>query len=133
MHRLTVWLLPLLGTLAAVGVAGPPSKPAESGTRLARVPEDPNDWPMYNRDVIGTRHNPAEKTLARDNVGRLVEKWRFPPADSGLQIGVVHATVVVNGHVYFGTELNPTFYKLTPDGRVKWSYRASELPVNRVP
>src|SRR5439155_12138046 len=35
----------------------------------------------------------------------------------------VHATVVVNGHVYFGTETTPTFYKLTPDGKVKWAYR----------
>ena len=78
---------------------------------------------MYNRDVIGTRHNPGEKALGKDNVGQLVEKWRFPPADSSEKIGVVHATVVVNGHVYFGTETTPTFYKLTPDGKVKWAYR----------
>src|SRR5436853_7481698 len=77
---------------------------------------DPNDWPTYNRDVTGTRHNPAEKSLRFDNVGQLVEKWRFPRADSTETIGVVHATVVVNGHVYFGTETTPTFYKLTPDG-----------------
>ena len=38
-------------------------------------------------------------------------------------VGVVHATVVVNGHVYFGTETTPTFYKLTPDGKVRWTYR----------
>src|SRR5439155_6711463 len=56
-------------------------------------------------------------------IGELMEKWRFPPADSKETIGVVHATVVVNGHVYFGTETTPTFYKLTPDGKLKWSYR----------
>lgn len=87
-----------------------------------RVSEDAHDWPMYNRDVIGTRHNPAEKTLSRENVTRLVEKWRFPPRDSKQKIGVVHATVVVNGYVYFGTETRPTVYKLTPDGKVKWTY-----------
>jgi polyvinyl alcohol dehydrogenase (cytochrome) len=78
---------------------------------------------MYNRDVIGTRHNPAEKTLNKENVAQLVEKWRFPSRDSTERIGVVHATVVVNGHVYFGTETTPAFYKLAPDGTVKWVYR----------
>jgi glucose dehydrogenase len=87
------------------------------------VSADPNDWPTYNHDFLGTRHNAGESSLKRENVGRLVEKWRFPPADSSETIGVVHATVVVNGHVYFGTETTPTFYKLAPDGKVKWSYR----------
>jgi hypothetical protein len=27
---------------------------------------------MYNRDVLGTRHNPAETALSRSTVGRLV-------------------------------------------------------------
>src|SRR5439155_13813376 len=47
----------------------------------------------------------------------------FPRADAQEQIGVVHATVVVNGYVYFGTETLPTFYKLTTDRGVKWAYR----------
>jgi polyvinyl alcohol dehydrogenase (cytochrome) len=92
---------------------------------IAYPQDDPHDWPMYNRDVLGTRHNPAEQTLDKSNVGRLTEKWRFPAKDSGQEIGVVHATpVVVNGYVYFGTAtMDPTFYKLAPDGTVRWSYR----------
>src|SRR5262245_30116205 len=39
---------------------------------------DQNDWPTYNRDVIGTRHNAGERTINRSNAGRLEEKWRFP-------------------------------------------------------
>src|SRR5262249_26254446 len=74
-------------------------------------------------------HNSGEKSLNRENVGQLVEKWRFPPADASETIGVVHATVVVNGHVYFGTETTPTFYKLTPDGKVKWAYRPTPRPL----
>ncbi|MEX2120746.1 MAG: PQQ-binding-like beta-propeller repeat protein [Pirellulales bacterium] len=82
------------------------------------------DWPMYNRDVIGSRHNPDETAIDKSNAGRLEEKWRFPPQDSNLEIGVVHATpIVVNGYVYFGTATEPAFYKLTPDGKVRWSYR----------
>jgi polyvinyl alcohol dehydrogenase (cytochrome) len=104
------------GTGPAVKTPAPP-RPAPT------VSADPNDWPMYNRDVLGSRHNPAEKVLGKANVGQLVEKWRFPPADSKETLGVVHATVVVNGYVYFGTETSPAFYKLTPDGTVKWVYR----------
>ena len=29
----------------------------------ARAQDDPKDWPTYNRDVLGTRHNPAEVAL----------------------------------------------------------------------
>jgi outer membrane protein assembly factor BamB len=79
---------------------------------------------MYNRDVIGTRYNPAEKAIGTSNAGRLEERWRFPARDSDQQIGVIHATpIVVDGCVYFGTATDPAFYKLSPDGRLAWSYR----------
>ena len=71
-----------LAALIAVLLGG--ATPAQNKTedRPPAVSADPHDWPMYNRDVLGTRHNPAEKVLGRDNVGKLVEKWRFPPADA---------------------------------------------------
>jgi glucose dehydrogenase len=119
MRRFLTSLLLFFVALPGASGAEPPG---------VRVSADPNDWPMYNRDVMGTRHNPAERALGNENASQLVEKWRFPPADSSVKIGVVHATVVVNGHVYFGTETTPTFYKLTPDGKVKWSYRAPPRP-----
>src|SRR5882762_6587178 len=84
----------------------------------------PADWPSYNHDVSGWRFNPAEKTLGPGNVGKLVEKWRFPAAGSTQTVGVVHATPsVVNGEVYFGTATDPAFYKLAPDGTLRWTYR----------
>jgi polyvinyl alcohol dehydrogenase (cytochrome) len=87
------------------------------------------DWPMYNHDVLGTRHNRDETAIGPDNASRLVEKWRFPAAGSDLQIGVIHGTpIVVGGYVYFGTATDPTFYKLTPDGKVRWSYRNPVRP-----
>jgi polyvinyl alcohol dehydrogenase (cytochrome) len=92
---------------------------------MAQAEDDPHDWPMYNRDVAGTRHNAGETAIDTSNAGRLEEKWRFPAKDSDQEIGVIHATpVVVNGYVYFGTTTaDPTFYKLAPDGKVRWSYR----------
>lgn len=82
------------------------------------------DWPMYNHDVAGWRFNAAEKTLAPANVGKLVEKWRFPAVKARETIGVVHATpTVVAGEVYFGTATFPAFYKLAADGKLLWVYR----------
>lgn len=94
------------------------------GTGAEKKAPQKEDWAMYNYDLRGSRFNATEKTLNRENIAQLTEKWRFPPKGSKNTIGVVHATPsVVNGYVYFGTAINPTFYKLTPDGKVKWSYR----------
>jgi polyvinyl alcohol dehydrogenase (cytochrome) len=123
MRRATAVLLVLLGVPASFVGAGPQPRAGDAPEPAVRVSGDPNDWPMYNRDVSGTRHNSAEKWLGPGNVARLVEKWRFPAAGSKERVGVIHGTpVVVNGYVYFGTETFATFYKLTPDGKVKWSY-----------
>ncbi len=100
------------------------------GLVLALIPaatgaaDDGKDWPMYNRDVLGTRHNPGETALSPASISRLEEKWRFPARGSGEVIGVIHATpIVVDGCVYFGTATSPAFYKLGPDGKVRWVYR----------
>jgi polyvinyl alcohol dehydrogenase (cytochrome) len=110
---LTQWLL------GVVLVLGPFFVPA-----VAEAQDDAKDWPMYNYDVIGTRHNRGEKAIDKSSAGQLEEKWRFPAKESNTEIGVIHATpVVVNGYVYFGTATAATFYKLTPDGKIRWSYR----------
>ncbi len=110
-------IMVMLGVMASASLLAP----------IARAQADPQDWPSYNRDVLGTRHNPAETSLNRFNAGQLREKWRFPAEGSGREIGVIHATpVVVNGCVYFGTASDPTFYKIAPDGKLLWSYRNPE-------
>ena len=81
---------------------------------------EPADWPMYNHDAAGWRFNPAEKTLSPGNVGKLIEKWRFPAATAKEVIGVVHATpTVVAGEVYFGTATFPASYQLSPNGALR--------------
>jgi glucose dehydrogenase len=115
-----VLLVPLSGAPRGADKAKEPAP--------AVLSADANDWPMYNADVLGTRHNKGEKKLGPRNVATLVEKWRFP---SGIWpvVGAIHATpVVVNGYVYFGTATFATFYKLTPDGKVKWSYTNPDAP-----
>jgi polyvinyl alcohol dehydrogenase (cytochrome) len=85
------------------------------------ITQDPNDWPMYNRDVVGTRFNPAETTLTPDTVGNLHQIWFYPTA------GDVYATPsVVSNFVYAGdadvTHGTPkgTFYALTRTGELRW-------------
>lgn len=103
-----------------------PLQPAGPIERSAPKLLEPADWPMYNYDVAGTRHNAAEKVLSRENVGKIVELWRFPAAESKSAIGVIHATPsVVDGEVYFGTATLPAFYKLSADGELLWSFEMS--------
>ena len=54
-----------------------------------RAQADAKDWPMYNCDVIGTRHNRGEKVINTSNANKLEEKWRFPAKGSELEIGVI--------------------------------------------
>jgi outer membrane protein assembly factor BamB/dienelactone hydrolase len=93
--------------------------------QAAAEPSDrEKDWASYNGDLFGSRHNRAETALGPETASRLELKWRFPPEGSDVQIGVIHATpIVVGGYVYFGTATDPAFYKLTPDGKVRWTYR----------
>src|SRR5262249_22843802 len=90
--------------LAATPLPSPEQEGTKAGARGEgkRVAGDAKDWPTYNCDVLGWRHNAGEPALSRANVARLEEKWRFPPKGAEFQIGVIHATpTIVNGYVYF--------------------------------
>ena len=79
------------------------------------ITQDLNDWPMYNRDVLGTRFNPAEKTLTRDSVKRLTIKWFFPTK------GDVYATPSVVQDIVYAGDTSGNFYALERSGTLKWS------------
>ena len=86
------------------------------GSILAQtITQDLNDWPMYNRDVLGTRFNPAEKTLTRDSVKRLTIKWFFPTK------GDVYATPSVVQDIVYAGDTSGTFYALKSSGTLLWS------------
>jgi polyvinyl alcohol dehydrogenase (cytochrome) len=86
------------------------------GSILAQtITQDLNDWPMYNRDVLGTRFNPAENTLTRDSVKRLTIKWFFPTK------GDVYATPSVVQDIVYAGDTSGTFYALKSSGTLLWS------------
>jgi outer membrane protein assembly factor BamB len=95
-----------------------------TGTNGQAAPVTDADWASYNNGVRGWRFNASEKTLTPQSAPQMIEKWRFPPAGSTTDVGVIHGTpAVVNGYVYFGTGSYPAFYKLKPNGQVAWVFR----------
>src|ERR1700691_3413392 len=50
---------------------------AAAAMLYAQKPKDnPGDWPMYTRDLAGTRYSPL-KQINAGNVSKLTEAWKF--------------------------------------------------------
>jgi len=84
---------------------------------LVAVPahaDNAGDWPMFNRDVVGSRYNAAEHLLRRDTVAGLRVVWTVPTPTP-----VTATPVVRDAHVYVGDSAG-TFYAINRDGKVQW-------------
>ena len=93
--RLAAALVAAAAISAAYAQVAPPS-PA-----TAR----PGDWPMYNRDLAGTRHSPLTQ-ITPANVSRLTRAWAFkmgPDPSGGITGGSEYTPLVVNGVMYVNT------------------------------
>jgi glucose dehydrogenase len=44
--------------------------------QIVRSQSGAGDWPMYNRDLAGTRYSPLTQ-INRSNVGKLARAWSF--------------------------------------------------------
>ena len=73
---------------------------------LAQTPRpdtDAADWPMYNRDLAGTRFSPLHQIDA-SNVGALKQAWSYNLGQaSGNQAGSEFTPIVVKGVLYLAT------------------------------
>src|SRR5262249_54408959 len=81
---------------------------------LGPVSTDANDWPMYNHDPAGTRHNAAESQLNPRTVGRLEVKWRFPTE------GPIAGTPAVVGNTVYAVDGLGWVYAVRRNGRELW-------------
>ena len=91
-------------------------------------PITPGDWSCYNCTASGWRYNAHETRLNAKNAGQLELKWQFPAKNSDQKVGVIHVTPsVVDGFVYVGTATLPTFYCISPQGKVVWDYEVRNL------
>jgi glucose dehydrogenase len=86
------------------------------------------DWPMYNRDLAGTRYSPLTQ-INRSNVSKLVRAWtyRLQPEDRALtspspaEIFQEITPIVVNGIMY--TPAGNRVVALDPEtGKEIWRY-----------
>jgi polyvinyl alcohol dehydrogenase (cytochrome) len=76
---------------------------------------DAEDWPLYNRDLSGSRANPAEDVLVPSAVPGLGIEWQYVAA------GPVNATPVVVGDRIFAGDVTGLFHALASDGTLLWA------------
>lgn len=75
---------------------------------------EPGDWPSYNHDLRGSRHNAAESVLGRHSASKLALAWRFPTTAPVL--GTPSAT---RDRIYAG-DMSGTVYAVDRAGKLKW-------------
>lgn len=87
---------------------------------LAATREARADWPMFNHDIQGSRHNPDEHEVGPANAGQLTVKWSVAtPAP-------VSGTPVVKGNRVYAGDFSGAFYALRArDGNVIWQAQAA--------
>ena len=83
------------------------------------------DWPMYNRDLAGTRFSPLRQIDAT-NVGKLTQAWSYNLGKaSGNEAGSEFTPIVVNGVLYLAAFHHVT--ALEPEtGKEIWRYELKE-------
>ena len=97
-----------------------------STTLIAQSSKTPNgDWPMFNRDLAGTRYSRLAQINA-SNIAKLRQVWsyrlqpanfRFATAGGAAEV----APIVVNGLMYISTQTR--IVALAPEtGNEVWSY-----------
>src|SRR5690349_10510685 len=81
------------------------------------------EWPMYNRDLGGTRFSPLTQINTK-NVNRLRPAWTYKVGKvkaEGITGGTEVTPIVVNGVMYLTT--NNKLVALEPEtGKELWSY-----------
>ena len=91
--------------------------------QIREVAKDATDWPMYNRDLAGTRYSPLAQISTR-NVGRLTRAWSYKIGknrSTGITGGSEFTPIVVNGMMYVAT--TNSVVALEPEtGKEIWSY-----------
>src|SRR5262245_58137237 len=89
------------------------------------VKTPPGDWPMYNRDLAGTRYSPL-KQIDASNVVKLAQAWSYRLQPSGFRFATAGGAaevvpLVVAGVMYLSTQTR--IAALDPEtGKEIWSF-----------
>ncbi len=97
------------------------------------VQPSPGDWPMYNRDLMGTRYSPLTQITPR-NVSRLRTAWTLKiekdPSAGGITGGSEFTPIVVRGLMY--VVMPSVVLALDPDtGAERWRYAVPQGGASR--
>src|SRR4029078_2517109 len=84
-------------------------------------PPSPGDWPMYSRDLSGTRYSPLTQITTK-NVAKLTSAWTFRLRfDGGAAGGSEVTPIVIDGVMYLSA--GSSVCGLNPDtGTEIWRY-----------
>ncbi|MDF5751628.1 PQQ-binding-like beta-propeller repeat protein [Spongiactinospora sp. TRM90649] len=84
------------------------------------------DWPMWQKDPRGSRHNAAEHRINPKNVGGLKLKWAFAyPRAAGTPRS---QPAVVGDTVYFGSPEGKLYARDAATGAAKWEFALNSVP-----
>ncbi|WP_026361375.1 PQQ-binding-like beta-propeller repeat protein [Amycolatopsis nigrescens] len=103
--------LRLLGLASAVLVL--------SGSVASAQPRH-GDWPTWQGDKAGSRHNSAEHQITPSNVGKLDLKWAF--AYPKTEVPPKSQPAVVDGSAYFGGPDGKFYATDAKTGATKWAF-----------
>ena len=110
--RLTVLISTIVVLITASGTTAP-----AGGER--------GDWPTWQGDTAGSRHNPAEHRITPTNAGRLKLKWAFAYPKTDLPVKSQPA--VVGNSIFFGGP-DGMFYALDArTGKTKWTFALTSV------
>src|SRR5687768_18406820 len=115
----------LLAAAAALTVVGADLK-VGLYTLSAQVPAPApaGEWPMYNRDLMGTRHSPLTQ-ITPANVVRLRQVWSFKvgkdQTSGGITGGSEYTPIVVDGMMYVLTASSAAALEAA-SGKIIWQY-----------
>ncbi|MFC6884404.1 PQQ-binding-like beta-propeller repeat protein [Actinomadura yumaensis] len=87
------------------------------------------DWPSWQKDPLGSRHNGAERDITPANVGGLKLKWAFGyPRNAGTPRS---QPAVIGDTVYFGAPDGLFHARDARTGAAKWSFDLSTVGTGR--
>ncbi|HET9267064.1 MAG TPA: PQQ-binding-like beta-propeller repeat protein [Vicinamibacterales bacterium] len=101
----------------------------------AQQPRSPaaGDWPMYNRDLMGTRHSPLRQ-ITPANVARLRQVWSYKlgrhPDAGGLTGGSEFTPLVIGGLLYVATPTKVAALA-AETGHEVWTYDVPMAPPSK--
>jgi polyvinyl alcohol dehydrogenase (cytochrome) len=78
------------------------------------ISHNPHDWPMFNHNPQGTRHNTAESRLRPSNVDDLEVLWEHPTD------GAIAGTPAVVDNVVYAADSAGSVYAVDRDGDMRW-------------